>query len=60
MVKNAPTDKQPRLTITLGQGQREALQAIAERNHTTLAFIVRHALDKFIEEHREKQMRLHL
>jgi len=60
MMKNTSIDKLPRLTITLGQGQREALEAIAERNHTTLAFIVRYALDGFIEEHRQKQLRLEL
>jgi len=53
MVRNASIEKPPRLTITLGQGQREALQAIADRNHTKLAFIVRYALDRFIEEQRQ-------
>ena len=60
MVRNASIEKLPRLTITLGQGQREALQAIADRNHTKLAFIVRYALDRFIEEQRQKQLRLDL
>ncbi len=60
MVKNTSVEKLPRLTITLGQGQHEALQAIADRNHTKLAFIVRYALDRFIEEHRQKQLRLDL
>ena len=58
--RNTSVDSPPRLTITLGQGQREALIAIADRNHTTLAFIVRYALDRFIEEHRQKQLRLDL
>ena len=60
MVSNASIEKLPRLTITLGQGQREALQAIADRNHTKLAFIVRYALDRFIDEQRQKQLRLDL
>ena len=59
-MKNTSVEKLPRLTITLGQGQREALQAIADRNHAKLAFIVRYALDRFIEEHRQKQLRLDL
>ena len=59
-MQNTSVEKLPRLTITLGQGQREALQAIADRNHTTLAFVVRYALDRFIEEHRQKQLRLDL
>lgn len=60
MMKYTTVNKPPRLTITLGQGQREALVAIADRNHTTLAFIVRYALDRFIEEQRQKQLRLEL
>lgn len=59
-MKNASVEKLPRLTITLGQGQREALEAIADRHHTTLAFVVRYALDRFIEEHRQRQLRLDL
>jgi hypothetical protein len=59
MVKNT-VEKLPRLTITLGQGQREALQAIADRNHTKLAFLVRYALYRFIEEQHQKQLRLDL
>jgi len=58
MMKNTSVDKLPRLTITLGDGQREALTAIADRNHTTLAFIVRYALYRFIKEQRNKQIRL--
>ena len=60
MMKNISVEKLPRLTITLGQGQREALQTIANRNHTTLAFLVRYALDRFIEEHCQKQLRIDL
>ena len=60
MVRNASIERLPRLTVTLGQGQREALEAIADRNHTKLAFIVRYALDRFIEEQRQKQLRLDL
>ena len=59
-MKNTSEDKLPRLTITLGQGQREALEAIADRNRTTLAFVVRYALDRFIDEQRQKQLRLEL
>lgn len=59
-MKDTSIDKPPRLTITLGEGQREALVAIADRNHTTQAFIVRYALDRFIAEHRQKQLRLEL
>ena len=41
---------QARLTITLGLGQREALEEIAIRNNATLAFVVRYALRRFIED----------
>ncbi len=60
MVKKTSNEKLPRLTITLGKGQREALEAIANRNHTNLAFLVRYALDRFIEEQQKKQFRLDL
>ena len=60
MMKTTPIEKPPRLTITLGQGQREALEAIADRNHTTLAFVIRYALGRFIEDHSQKQNRLDL
>jgi hypothetical protein len=60
MMKYGDNDKLPRLTITLGKGQREALMVLATHNHTTLAFIVRYALDRFIEEHRQKQLHLEL
>ena len=60
MMKKTSVDRLPRLTITLGQGQREALEAIAQRNHTTLAFVIRYALSRFVEEHGQKQYRLEL
>lgn len=60
MVKKTSTQKPPRITVTLGQGQRESLQAIAERNHTTPAFLVRYAVDRLIEDLRQKQLRLDL
>jgi len=49
---------QARLTVTLAPGQREALEAIAKRNHATLAFVVRYALTQFIESHRDSQLPL--
>ena len=44
------TAAQARLTITLGPRQREALEEIAIRNNATLAFVVRYALRRFIED----------
>ena len=47
-----------RLTVSLALGQREALDAIADRNNTTLAFVVRYAIAKFVEENRNRQLTL--
>jgi hypothetical protein len=60
MMKDTSVDNMPRLTVTLGRGQKETLQAIADRNHTTLAFLIRYALDRFIIEHQQEQFRLKL
>jgi len=53
--KSKATD---RLTVTLAEGQRQALQSIAEKNGATLAFIVRFALREFIRLHTDGQLRL--
>jgi hypothetical protein len=45
-----------RLTVSLAPNQREALEAIAAQNAATLAFVVRYALTRFIEEHRDRQL----
>lgn len=47
-----------RLTVTLGEGQRSALESIAWQNGTTLAFVVRYALRRFIDEHGEDRLTL--
>ncbi len=47
-----------RLTVTLAPGQRSALEAIAEHNETTLAFVVRYALRRFIDEHGQGRLPL--
>jgi hypothetical protein len=49
-----------RLTISLGKEQREELEAIAQRNLSSLAFVIRHALNHFILEHKDKQLRLNI
>lgn len=51
-------DSRERLTITLGTGQRSALEAIASENNTTLAFVIRYALRRFIEDHGQSQLTL--
>ena len=52
------TVSEDRLTVSLAPGQREALEAVAEQNSVKLAFVVRRALTEFIENHRDKQLRL--
>jgi hypothetical protein len=59
-MKDTSVDKLPRLTVTLGHEQKEILRAIADRNHTTVAFLIRYALDRFITEHQQEQLRLKL
>jgi hypothetical protein len=44
--------------VTLAEGQRQALQSIAEKNGATLAFVVRFALREFIRLHTDGQLRL--
>jgi hypothetical protein len=47
-----------RLTVTLAAGQCEFLESLTTRNTATLAFVVRFAISKFIEEQRGGQLRL--
>ena len=45
-----------RLTITLRDDQRHLLQVFADRNHVSVAFVIRFALDRFLAEHANKQL----
>ena len=47
-----------RITVTLGPGQHEALQAIGESLNTSLAFVVRFAVQEFLDRHQEQQVEL--
>ena len=58
MADKASNEDRTRLTVTLGEGQRAALETIANQNGTTLAFVIRYALRKFIEEHGEDRLTL--
>ena len=49
---------QVRLSVTLTAAQRKALQAIADRNHTSVTYVIRYALDGFIKDAKDKQLRL--
>jgi predicted transcriptional regulator len=44
--------------VSLSPDQRRILEAIAKRNHTSLAFVVRYALEKFVSENQDKQLNL--
>lgn len=47
-----------RLTISLGEGQRELLETIADKNQRSLAYILRYALEKFAVDNKDKQLPL--
>lgn len=49
-----------RLTVSLDGDQHRSLEAIARNNRASLGFIVRLALDRFIEQHEgdNRQVRL--
>ena len=49
---------QPRLTVTFLPEQRRILQEIADKNHTSLAHVVRYALDQFVKDAQDKHLRL--
>jgi len=56
--RSTKDDLKQRLTVTLAPGQRVKLEALAEANNTTLAFIVRYALTEFVERHQSTQLEL--
>jgi hypothetical protein len=58
MAKNRPSSDSNRITVTLAPHQRDALELIAKENETTLAFVVRYALKRFIEDQAQGQLRL--
>ena len=58
MAEKTSNEDRTRLTVTLGKGQRAALEAIATQNSTTLAFVVRYALRRFIEEQGKDRLTL--
>jgi predicted DNA-binding protein len=58
MTKDTPQSSTQRITVTLVPGQREILDAIATHNHTTLAFVIRQAVTKYIEDNRDRQIKL--
>lgn len=49
---------QDRLTVSLGPGQRDALETIAARSQVKLAFAVRFALSEFIDKYEDRQLPL--
>lgn len=58
MSKKRQPPESDRVTVTLAPGQRAVLERIAERNETTLAFVVRYALKQFIQESESGQLKL--
>jgi len=58
MIISQSSEKTDRLTISLAPGQRDDLERIADRNHTSLAFVVRYALTHLIRQYSERQLPL--
>jgi hypothetical protein len=48
IVNRDKLDKSERLTITLGKGQRRRIEAIAKKNRTSAATVIRWALDEYV------------
>lgn len=47
-----------RITISLGPGQRKSLEEIAQSNNAPISFIVRYALNEFLNKYKGKQLPL--
>jgi hypothetical protein len=47
-----------RVTVTLSPGQKTQLEAIADLNATTVAFLVRHAVARFLASGETAQLKL--
>ena len=47
-----------RITISLAPGQRDTLEEIAENNSATISFVVRYALNEFLDKYKGKQLPL--
>lgn len=58
MAKTGNRPSSDRITISLGEGQREALEEISDRNGVGLSFVVRHAIEHFLDQNRDRQLPL--
>jgi hypothetical protein len=47
--------KTERLTITLGEGQRRSIAEIAREQRTSVATVIRWAVDRYLEKQRGAQ-----
>ena len=57
-MKSTQAAERKRIPVTLAPGQYERLDAIAKRNNATLAFVVRQAVESFLEGARDRQIKL--
>jgi len=48
--EESPIDRSYRITATLTTAQRDALQELASKYKVSVAWLIRRALDRFIEE----------
>jgi len=58
MVRGRRRKSSNRVTVTLAKGQRQALEAIADRNQVPLAFVVRYALTELVRDGADRQLHL--
>jgi len=56
-MKTSQKPASDRVTVTLAPGQREQLEAIAQQNSTTIAFVVRFAIAQWLSKD-VRQLRL--
>ena len=47
-----------RITISLAPGQRKALEDLADQNGAPISFVVRYAINEFLEKHEDRQIPL--
>jgi hypothetical protein len=47
-----------RITVSLARGQKDALEEIAEVNRTTVAFVVRYIVARYLEDQNRGQLEL--
>jgi predicted transcriptional regulator len=50
--------KKARLSVSVTESQKEALQKMADRNEVSLARVIQQAIKEFLKNHRDRRLRL--